>query len=102
MHRTPSPTAAFWLAAFTYFIWGFTFLASRVAQNYGSPFVLLFWRFALAFVLMNLLCLTGRFHVRLRGRDLRRCCWRDCLSPCSTSPVSSTVSSSRARRFPAS
>ena len=44
MHRTPSPTAAFWLAAFTYFIWGFTFLASRVAQNYGSPFVLLFWR----------------------------------------------------------
>lgn len=66
MHRTPSPTAAF-----TYFIWGFTFLASRVAQNYGSPFVLLFWRFALAFVLMNLLCLTGRFHVRLRGRDLR-------------------------------
>ena len=55
MHRTPSPTAAFWLAAFTYFIWGFTFLASRVAQNYGSPFVLLFWRFALAFVLMNLL-----------------------------------------------
>ena len=56
MHRTPSPTAAFWLAAFTYFIWGFTFLASRVAQNYGSPFVLLFWRFALAFVLMNLLC----------------------------------------------
>ena len=71
MHRTPSPTAAFWLAAFTYFIWGFTFLASRVAQNYGSPFVLLFWRFALAFVLMNLLCLTGRFHVRLRGRDLR-------------------------------
>ena len=54
MHRTPSPTAAFWLAAFTYFIWGFTFLASRVAQNYGSPFVLLFWRFALAFVLMIL------------------------------------------------
>ena len=57
MHRTPSPTAAFWLAAFTYFIWGFTFLASRVAQNYGTPFVLLFWRFALAFVLMNLLML---------------------------------------------
>lgn len=71
MHRTPSPTAAFWLAAFTYFIWGFTFLASRVAQNYGTPFVLLFWRFALAFVLMNLLCLTGRFHVHLCGRDLR-------------------------------
>lgn len=71
MHRTPSPTAAFWLAAFTYFIWGFTFLASRVAQNYGTPFVLLFWRFALAFALMNLLCLTGRFHVHLHGRDLR-------------------------------
>lgn len=71
MHRTPSPTAAFWLAAFTYFIWGFTFLASRVAQNYGTPFVLLFWRFALAFTLMNLLCLTGRFHVHLHGRDLR-------------------------------
>ena len=71
MHRTPSPTAAFWLAAFTYFIWGFTFLASRVAQNYGTPFVLLFWRFALAFVLMNLLCLTGRFPAGAAGGTVR-------------------------------
>lgn len=70
MHRTLSPAGAFWLAAFTYFIWGFTFLASRIAQDYGTPFVLLFWRFALAFALLNLLCLTGRFPVRLRGRRL--------------------------------
>ena len=49
MHRTLSAAGAFWLAAFTYFIWGFTFLASRIAQDYGTPFVLLFWRFALAF-----------------------------------------------------
>ena len=70
MHRTPSPTAAFWLAAFTYFIWGFTFLASRIAQDYGTPFVLLFWRFALAFLLLNLLRLTGRFPVRFRSRKL--------------------------------
>lgn len=32
--------------------------------------MLLFWRFALAFVLLNLLRLTGRFPVRLRGRKL--------------------------------
>lgn len=51
MHRTLSAAGAFWLAAFTYFIWGFTFLASRIAQDYGTPFVLLFWRFALAFLL---------------------------------------------------
>ena len=70
MHRTLSPAGAFWLAAFTYFIWGFTFLASRIAQDYGTPFVLLFWRFALAFALLNLLRLTGRFPVRLRGRRL--------------------------------
>ena len=70
MHRTPSPTAAFWLAAFTYFIWGFTFLASRIAQDYGTPFVLLFWRFALAFLLLNLLRLTGHFPVRFRSRKL--------------------------------
>ena len=70
MHRTLSPAGAFWLAAFTYFIWGFTFLASRIAQDYGTPFVLLFWRFALAFLLLNLLRLTGRFPVRLRGRRL--------------------------------
>ena len=44
MHRTLSAAGAFWLAAFTYFIWGFTFLASRIAQDYGTPFVLLFWR----------------------------------------------------------
>lgn len=59
MHRTLSAAGAFWLAAFTYFIWGFTFLASRIAQDYGTPFVLLFWRFALAFLLLNLLRLTG-------------------------------------------
>ena len=70
MHRTLSPAGAFWLAAFTYFIWGFTFLASRIAQDYGTPFVLLFWRFALAFALLNLLRLTGRFPVRMRGRRL--------------------------------
>lgn len=70
MHRTLSAAGAFWLAAFTYFIWGFTFLASRIAQDYGTPFVLLFWRFALAFALLNLLRLTGRFPVRLRGRRL--------------------------------
>ena len=39
MHRTLSAAGAFWLAAFTYFIWGFTFLASRIAQDYGTPFV---------------------------------------------------------------
>ena len=70
MHRTLSAAGAFWLAAFTYFIWGFTFLASRIAQDYGTPFVLLFWRFALAFALLNLLRLTGRFPVRLCGRRL--------------------------------
>lgn len=70
MRRTLSPAGAFWLAAFTYFIWGFTFLASRIAQDYGTPFVLLFWRFALAFALLNLLRLTGRFPVRFRARRL--------------------------------
>ena len=70
MRRTLSPAGAFWLAAFTYFIWGFTFLASRIAQDYGTPFVLLFWRFALAFLLLNLLRLTGRFPVRFRSRKL--------------------------------
>ena len=70
MHRTLSAAGAFCLAAFTYFIWGFTFLASRIAQDYGTPFVLLFWRFALAFLLLNLLRLTGRFPVRFRSRKL--------------------------------
>ena len=70
MHRTLSAAGAFWLAAFTYFIWGFTFLASRIAQDYGTPFVLLFWRFALAFLVLNLLRLTGRFPVRFRSRKL--------------------------------
>lgn len=70
LRRTLSPAGAFWLAAFTYFIWGFTFLASRIAQDYGTPFVLLFWRFALAFALLNLLRLTGRFPVRFRARRL--------------------------------
>ena len=76
MHRTLSAAGAFWLAAFTYFIWGFTFLASRIAQDYGTPFVLLFWRFALAFLLLTVHWFNPVLWAAyvLLGRDMENAC----------------------------
>ena len=49
-------------------IFGFSFLFTRLALGYASPYVLLACRFALAFLVMTLLLLTRRAKVRLRGK----------------------------------
>ena len=51
-------------------IWGFSFMASRTGLNYVPVFQLLSHRFLLAFLSMNLLLLTGRFHLNLKNKKL--------------------------------
>ena len=52
-------------------IWGFSYLFTRVAQQSAAPILQIALRFALAFLLMNLLLLTGKQKLHLKGKKLR-------------------------------
>ena len=61
------------LAAFLcYFIWGFTFIFSRLALDTAIPSVVLAVRFTLAFIVMNLLWLTKAIKISFRGKKFMR------------------------------
>ena len=74
-HPLPAPSAAsrnaLALAAVTMgnVIWGFTFLFTRVALRTTDPAVMLSLRFVVAFLLLNVLLLTGHEKVSFRGKD---------------------------------
>jgi drug/metabolite transporter (DMT)-like permease len=53
-----------------YFLWGFSFLFSRLGLNCAEPFVLLAHRFTAAAALMGLLLLTGVIRIHLRGKNI--------------------------------
>jgi len=54
-----------------YTIFGFSFMFSKIALGRVSPFVLLSVRFVAAFLVMNILLLTGRMRVSLRGKPVK-------------------------------
>jgi len=53
-----------------YSIWGFSFLFSKIALGMASPFVLLAYRYVGAFLIMNLIVLSGRVRLSLRGKPV--------------------------------
>lgn len=57
-------------AFFACFVFGLSFLFSKMALDVVSPAVLLTFRFGLAFLLLNLLRLTGKVRLRLKGKNL--------------------------------
>ena len=52
-------------------IWGFSYIFTKVAMGYAKPDVLLSIRFILAFLIMNIMCLTGKFKVSIKGKRLK-------------------------------
>ena len=54
-----------------YSIFGFSFLFSKIALDLTTPFVLLSVRFLTAFLVMNLLVLSGKMKLSLRGKPVR-------------------------------
>ena len=54
-----------------YSIFGFSFLFSKIALGLTTPFVLLSVRFLTAFLVMNVLVLTGRMKLSLRGKPVK-------------------------------
>lgn len=57
-------------AFFGNFIFGLSFLFSKTALQAATPSVLLFWRFFLALTVMNVLRLTGKCTVSLKGKPI--------------------------------
>lgn len=53
-----------------YSIFGFSFLFSKLALDLTTPFVLLSVRFLTAFLVLNLLLLTGRVKLSLKGKPV--------------------------------
>lgn len=50
-------------------IWGFSYLFTSIALEEASPDVLLTVRFSIAFIILNILLLTGKFKLSLRGKS---------------------------------
>lgn len=65
-------TKATWMALSAYFLWGFSFLFSRLGLDEAQPFVMLAHRFTLASAAMGLLVLLGVQRIRLRGKHVGR------------------------------
>lgn len=54
-----------------YGIFGFSYLFTKVGLEVATPFVLLSARFTLAFLTMNLIVLTGKVKLNLKGKPIR-------------------------------
>src|SRR5204862_345545 len=56
------------LAFLGFAIFGFSFMFSKEALEITTPFILLAVRFTVAFIILNLLLLTGKFKLHLKGK----------------------------------
>ena len=65
------PTLATLAGLLGYSIFGFSFLLSKVALGLTTPLVLLSVRFLTAFLVMNLLVLSGKMRLSLGGKPVR-------------------------------
>lgn len=62
--------AAAALAANT--IFGFSFIFSKMALSAAHPLIILSVRFTVAFIVMSLLTLTGKFRLSLKGKPKKK------------------------------
>lgn len=67
MNKTVKATAAGLLG---YAIYGFSFIFSKIALDVAMPNVLLSYRFLLAFLILNLFLLTGKFRISFKGKSV--------------------------------
>lgn len=65
-----------------YTIWGFTFMASKVAQETVTPFVLLMWRFDIAILVLSLPMLFGKQRLDLKGKSILPLILLGLMEPC--------------------
>jgi len=52
-------------------IWGFSFLASKVAQESATPAIVLMYRFDIAIILMLIPWIIGKQKIQLKGKNIK-------------------------------
>lgn len=65
-----------------YTIWGFTFMASKVAQGYVTPFILLAYRFDVAALILAIPFVIGRKKLNLKGKNIKPLLLLGLMEPC--------------------
>lgn len=75
-------TKAILAAIGVYTLWGFSFLASKVAQNYVTPFVLLAYRFIIATLILSVPLITGKQKLHLKGKNILPLLMLGLAEPC--------------------
>ena len=65
-----------------YTLWGFTFMASKVAQGYVTPFILLAYRFDTAALVLSIPFILGRKKLHLRGKNIKPLLLLGFMEPC--------------------
>ena len=64
-----------------YSIWGLSFIFSKIALGIAEPAVLLTYRYVIAFVIMNLMILSGKVKVSLKGKPVGKLLLMGCIMP---------------------
>ena len=63
-------------------LWGFTFMASKVAQEYVTPFILLAYRFDVAALVLAIPFVLGLKKLNLRGKSIKPLLLLGFMEPC--------------------
>lgn len=69
-------------ALVVYTLWGFSFMASKVAQESVTPFVLLAYRFDIATLLLAIPVIIGKQKIHLRGKNIKPLLLLGLMEPC--------------------
>lgn len=65
-----------------YTLWGFSFMASKVAQESVTPFILLAYRFDIALILLAIPAIFGLKKIHLKGKNIKPLLLLGLMEPC--------------------
>lgn len=82
MTRSKNHVKAMLAAVGVYTLWGFSFLASKFAQESATPFVLIAYRFDLAVLVLSIPVILGKVKIRLRGKNIKPLLLLGAMEPC--------------------
>ena len=82
MTKNKNFTKAILAAIGVYTIWGFSFMASDVAQRMVTPFTLLAYRFDIALLLLTVPVILGRKKIRIKGKNIKPMLLLGTMEPC--------------------
>ena len=82
MTRSKNHVKAMLAAVGVYTLWGFSFLASKLAQESATPFVLIAYRFDLAVLVLSIPVMLGKVKIRLRGKNIKPLLLLGAMEPC--------------------